>query len=284
MRRSGVRFISPAPFSRLCRIAVPCRFDSMFIASKFLSFLTQPIAWAILLLLSGLLLLRHRRKTALTLCWTALGVLLFTGWEGPVDKLIYRLEIRHAALAPDVSLQPYVGIVVLGGALSSSKLWEKPGNIALNSQAERMVVPIPLMQRYPHLRMVFTGGEGDLKWGKYTEADRAKIFFDMMGVDPARVVYESASRTTYDNAVLTASLPGVDPTQSWLLLTTAAHMPRSMGVFRKAGWNVTPYPVDFRSVQEPDWGGFSMTRGVEKWQYVLHESIGYLAYWLAGRI
>ena len=256
----------------------------MFLASKILSFATQPIAWAILLLLAGLAAQRRWHKAGVGLCWTALLVLLFTGWEGPVDIALYRLEAQYPAVTPATSLKPYVGVVVLGGALGGSALWEKPGQIALTNAAERMVVPIALLQRNPHLKLVFTGGEGNLNWSKYTEADRAKIFFDMMGVDASRVFYEAASRTTYDNAVFTAKLPGVDPTQPWLLLTTAAHMPRSMGVFLKAGWNVTAYPVDFRSAQEPDWGGYSITQGVEKWHYALHETIGYIAYWLAGRI
>lgn len=256
----------------------------MFVAAKFLSFLTQPIAWAILLLLAGLLTLGRWRKAGLALCWAALAVLGLTGWEGPADQALHRLESQYPALPPGADLKPYVGVVVLGGALGSSHLWEAPGQMALNNSAERMVVPIALLQRNPHLKLVFTGGEGNLSWSKYTEADRAKIFFDMMGVDPARVMYESASRTTYDNAVMTARLPGLDPKQPWLLLTTAAHMPRSMGVFVKAGWNVTPYPVDFRTSQKPDWGSYSIKDGVEKWHYALHEMIGYVAYWLAGRI
>ncbi len=257
----------------------------MFIASKFLAFLTQPIAWAILLLAAGLMIFRRAPRAGLALGWAALLVLLLTGWEEPVDKVMRHLENQYPAFAPETSLKPYVGVVVLGGALGSSVFWEKPGQISLNNQAERMVVSIALLQRNPHLRMVFTGGEGDLNWAKYTEADRAKIFFDMMAVEPARVQYESASRTTYDNAVMTARLPGVDPKQAWLLITTAAHMPRSMAVFRKAGWNVTAYPVDFRTTNNPpDWSGYSMRQGVEKWHYALHESIGYLAYRLAGRI
>ena len=256
----------------------------MFVAAKFLSFLTQPIAWAILLLLAGLLALKRWRKTGLALSWAALVVLGLTGWEGPVDNVLHRLETRYPALVQGADLKPFVGVVVLGGALGSSHLWETPGQIALNSHGERMVMPIALLQRNPHLKLVFTGGEGNLGWSKYTEADRAKIFFDLMGVDPARVMYESASRTTYDNAVMTARLPGLDPKQPWLLLTTAAHMPRSMGVFVKAGWKVTPYPVDFRTSQQPEWGGYSISEGVQKWQYALHEVVGYVAYWLAGRI
>ena len=111
----------------------------------------------------------------------------------------------------------------------------------------------------------------------------AKAFFDSMGVPPQQVVYESASRTTYENAVFSAALPGVDPRQPWLLLTSAFHMPRSVATFRKAGWNVTPYPVDFRTGDSTAWTQYSLWLGAEKWQLVLHELAGLLAYRLAGR-
>ena len=163
-------------------------------------------------------------------------------------------------------------------------MWKFPGRIALNSAAERMIVPVGLMQRNPQLRLLFTGGEGNLIKDAMTEADRAKIFFDSMGVDPKRVIYESRSRTTFENAVLSAQLPGVDHRQPWLLLTTAAHMPRSLAAFRKAGWNISPYGVDYRTAQQVDWTGFSLARGAEKWHYALHEMIGYWAYRLTGRL
>ena len=116
-----------------------------------------------------------------------------------------------------------------------------------------------------------------------SEAERAKLFFDSMGVPPQRVMYESASHTTYENAILSAKVPGVDPTQRWLLLTSAFHMPRAMALFRKAGWNVTPYPVDFRTSNDTPWASYSLAGGADKWHLVLHELAGLLAYRLAGR-
>lgn len=256
----------------------------MFIASSLLSFATQPLSWVLILLAFGLLWMRRSPKVGRQLCQAALVVLLLIGWQLPVDALLRQLEAAAPAPDPNASLKEFVGIVVLGGALERSEMWQQPGRIALNSAGERMIVPVGLILRHPHLKLVFTGGEGNLRRGAFTEADRAKLFFDSMAVDPARISYESKSRTTFENATLTAAMPGIDKQQRWLLLTTAAHMPRSLGVFRAAGWNVTPYGVDYRTPNEPNWTGYSLAIGAEQWHYALHEIIGFWAYRLAGRI
>lgn len=255
----------------------------MFIASKLLSFATQPLAWVVMLLLCGLFFMPFRRQVGMRLNWMALGLLLLQGWEPLPEAVLRALEAQYAAPTNGISLQPYVGVVVLGGALEPSYVWQGHGQMALNDAAERMVVPIALLSQNPQLRLLFTGGEGELFAGGLTEADRAKIFFDSMGVAPQRVMYESASHTTYENAILSARLPGVNPAQPWLLLTSASHMPRSMATFRKAGWNVTPYPVDFRTGSEVQWTRFSLSDGAKKWHLALHELAGLLAYRLTGR-
>ncbi len=259
----------------------------MFIASKFLSFATQPIAWAMIFLGLGLVVMRRWPRGGKRLCWAAFVTLALVGWQFPVEVLLRQLETQYPAPDPKADLSRYVGVVVLGGALERSEMWQRPGQVALNAAGERMIAPIGLLKRNPNLRIVFTGGEGDLILQPLSEGARAKRFFDSIGIEPERVTYESRSRTTFDNAVFTALLPGVDKSQPWLLLTTCAHMPRSMGSFVKAGWNVTPYCVDYRAPEFASWTGFtnySFTLGVEKWHYVLHEMIGYWAYKFAGRI
>ncbi len=255
----------------------------MFVVSKLLSFATQPLAWVLILLLAGLLCMPTRRRWGMRLSWSALTVLVLQGWQPLPDALLRHLETQHPELATGTSLQQFAGVVVLGGALESVDVWQGHGQVALNDAAERMTVPVALLQQYPHLRMLFTGGDGELFAQGLTEADRAKLFFDSMGVAPQRVVYESASRTTYENAVLSAAVPGINPAQPWLLLTTASHMPRAMALFRKVGWNVTPYPVDFRTGTHTPWTNYSLERGARKWHVVLHELTGLLAYRLAGR-
>lgn len=255
----------------------------MFIAAKLLAFVTQPLAWVVLLWLGALLSLPVRRRWGMSLGWLGLSLLLLQGWEPLPDALLRQLETRYPAAPAETDLQRYSGVLVLGGALEPAYVWAQHGQPALNEAAERMTEPLALARRYPHLRILFTGGEGELLARGLSEAERAKIFFDRMGLGPQRVLYESASRTTYENAILSARLPEVNPAQPWLLLTSASHMPRAMATFRKAGWNVRAYPVDFRTGADTPWTQYSLAAGAKKWQNVLHELIGLQAYRLTGR-
>lgn len=259
----------------------------MYIAGKFLAFATQPLAWATLLLVLGLVLMRRQTRAyghkGQGLIFSALFILLMQGWEPLPDALLRQLETTHAVQQPGATLKNYAGVVVLGGALESSYVIEGNQQPALNSAAERMTMPVSLLRQFPHLRLLFTGGEGELFAEGLSEAERARVFFDSLGVPPQQVIYESMSRTTFENATLSAGLPGVNPALPWLLLTSAYHMPRAMAVFKKTGWNVTPYPVDFQSGEKTPWSKYSMATGARKWKLALHEIFGLLAYKLAGR-
>ena len=259
----------------------------MFIIAKFLAFATQPLAWAALLLMLGLLLMRRQTRTfghrGRGLVTSALLILLLQGWEPLPDALLRRLETTYPVIKPGATLQTYTGVIVLGGALEPSYVSQGNDQAALNSAAERMTTPISLLRQAPHLRLLFTGGEGELLAEGLSEAERAKVFFDSQGLPPQKVIYESKSRTTFENATLSANLPGVNPSQPWLLLTSASHMPRSMAAFKKAGWNVTPYPVDFQTGEHTPWSQYSMAQGARKWKLALHEIFGLLAYRLSGK-
>jgi uncharacterized SAM-binding protein YcdF (DUF218 family) len=255
----------------------------MFLASKLLSFVTQPLAWVALALLAALICLPRRHRCGLRLGWFALILLLLQGWEPLPDAVLRQLETRHQGPAASSRLNNYVGVVILGGALESAHVWQGHDQVALNDAAERMTVPLALLRQNPQLRLLFTGGEGELLPEGLSEAARAHVFFDSMGLAPQQLVLESASRTTYENAQFSAILPGVDAKQPWLLLTSAWHMPRAIATFRKAGWNVTPYPVDFRTGSHTPWTQYSLWQGAQKWQLALHEIAGLLAYRLAGR-
>ena len=182
----------------------------MFIASKLLLFVTQPLAWVALLLLCGLLAaklgLTWGRRWAPRLSWAALAVLLLQGWEPLPDALIRQLELRHPELAADTPLQDFAGVLLLGGALEPAYVWQGHSQVALNDAAERMTAAVPLLQKQPGLRLLFTGGEGELLATGITEADRAALFFASMGVPRERLVMESASRNTFENAVFSARL------------------------------------------------------------------------------
>ena len=254
----------------------------MFIAAQLLSFLTQPLAWVLTLFTLGLLLQRRWRRTGTTLLWGALAVLVLQGWEPLPEALLRRLETQYPA-PPQIDLSRYAGVVVLGGATESSYVWEGHEQPALNEAAERLTAALPLLQRAPQLKLLLSGGEGELLSKGLTEAERMRRFYASQGVPAQRLLLESAARTTYENAVLSAALPGVDKTQPWLLLTSAWHMPRSMAAFEKAGWNVTPWPTDYRTGLSTPWTHYSLAGGANKWRTALHEYLGLWVYRLTGR-
>ena len=255
----------------------------MFIAAKFMAFLTQPLAWVALLLLLTVVLVRRRPAWAVRVGSAALVLLLLLGWEPLPDALLRHLESLYPPVARQHIAPDTAGVIVLGGALESAYVWSVPGQSALNDGAERMTEAVALLRQQPQLKLVFTGGEGELFGGDLPEAERASVFFEGQGIPAARVLFESVSRTTYENAVLSKRIVGVEATQPWLLLTSASHMPRAMAAFRKTGWNVTAYPVDFRAGKATPWTQYTLDQGVKKWRIGLHEVIGLIAYRLSGR-
>jgi uncharacterized SAM-binding protein YcdF (DUF218 family) len=257
----------------------------MFFLGKVLALITQPLVWVVLVLLAACAALLLRRvRGGLRLVLLALGLLAFTAWQALPNFLLHQLESRYAEIAPGANLQGYTGVIVLGGATASGRVQQDHQQPQMNDAAERMTAPVAMLRSNPHLRVLYTGGEGSLRGIGPTEAERAGKFFNTMGVPTSQVQYEDQSRNTYENAVLTAKLPGVNPKERWLLVTSAWHMPRSMATFAKAGWNVTAYPVDYRTGQTSDWLDFNLAGGASSWETALHELVGLLAYRLTGRL
>lgn len=251
-----------------------------YLAAKLLALLTQPLGWVAALLILALLW----RKAMKRLLIAALALLLLIGWQPLPDLLLRHLENQSAEFAPDADVSAYAGVIVLGGAQEAALQSLAHKQPLLNGGAERMTAVTALHLRFPHLKILFTGGEGRLVAEGPSEAERAKAFFTTQGIAADRVLYESASRNTYENAVLSAQLAGVDKAARWLLVTSAWHMPRALATFQKAGWNVTAYPVDFRTGDATPWSEYSLLGGAERWQIALHETLGQAMYALAGRL
>lgn len=243
--------------------------------------LTQPLTWVALLLLLALWWIPRRPAIArgLLLVGVALGVLI--GWMPLPDALLRRLETRFEP--PQGSLQAFVGMVVLGGALESGQYRRSTGGLALSNVSERLTVPLALMQQCPQLRLLYVGREDSVMRPDGSSVNKARLMLTNLGLDERRAMFEEASRNTYENAVLGAALSGVDKKQRWLLVTSARHMPRAFATFRTAGWNVTPYPVDYLTSSQTAWTEYSLANGILHWQAALREYLGSLAYSVMGR-
>lgn len=158
--------------------------------------------------------------------------------------LIAPLEDRFPTPPADAPA-PY-GIIILGGAIKG--LESAARGQTVTDDGDRMAQAVILSRRYPEARIVFTGGNGSLTLKDDREAEEARKYLVELGVDPARITLESQSRNTDENARFTAALVHPQPGQRWVLVTSAFHMPRSMGLFEKAGFDVVAYPVAFRTL------------------------------------
>jgi uncharacterized SAM-binding protein YcdF (DUF218 family) len=176
------------------------------------------------------------------------------------------------------------GIIVLGGAVDAA-LSHARGQVSLNEAAERITEGVALARRYPQARILLTGGDGSLIQTGYSEADATRKLFIDLGIAPDRIVIESASRNTWENAAFSYRTVEPRADQTWLLVTTAMHMPRAVGCFRRAGWSIVPYPVDYRTYPTVEFEvSFGFPGGLDLLNLVVKEWDGLIAYYLLGRM
>jgi len=182
----------------------------------------------------------------------------------PLGELLIRpLETRYPA---NPTITAPTGIIVLGGAEDADRTayWHQ---IQLNDAGERFTAALALARRFPKAKIVFTGGSGSLRdvlEKGVSGATVAKQFFSEQGIPASRLILESKSRNTAENARLTYALLQPKPGQTWVLVTSAFHMPRAIRSFRRAGWTgVIPYPVDYRSGRFVDDIGWDLTKNLK---------------------
>ncbi|MGH6895664.1 MAG: YdcF family protein [Geminicoccaceae bacterium] len=252
-----------------------------YYASKVLWVLAQPSNLLLVLVVgSALALLLGRRRLAAWLLYPAALALLVVGLMPVGQWLTLPLENRFPALAepPD----DIDGVIVLGGAVDLA-VAESRGLVAFKENAERNIALVELAERYPDAKLVFTGGSGGMLGTGISEADVMREFARRHGLD-GRVIFEDQARNTYQNAVLSKPLAAPAPEQRWLLVTSASHMPRSVGVFRQVGWRVIAYPVDFRTSDEVGFmQGPDAARRWTEFDQAIKSWVGLAAYWLTGR-
>jgi len=253
----------------------------MFGLSKVLGFFALPSNLLIAVALAGILLMRTRfRGFGQGLLIGAVLLLAVIGIAPIGNALMLPLEERFPKWEAK-GVAPH-GIVVLGGAVSPEVSAARK-DVALNEAAERMTAVAKLARDYPSARIVFTGGSGRL-FGGASEADFVTALFESFGIPRDRIVLERNARNTLENATFTRDLLKPKPSERWLLVTSAHHMPRSIGLFRKAGFPVEAHPVDFRTRGSDDLAGpfKSLAGGLARTDAAVHEWAGLLVYWLTG--
>ena len=254
-----------------------------FPLSKLIFFVLTPSNFLILLGLLGCLLLFTEFGRGIGRVLTVAGFLglLVAGLSPLPAWILAPLENRFPAFTEDE--RPVAGIVVLGGAVEADTSIGRD-QITVNEAGEREIALADLARRYPQARLVFSGGSGSMRDDAVSEAEIVSRFADTLGVPRNRLILEQQSRNTRENALFSARMVQPKPDERWLLVTSAWHMPRSVGCFRKAGFDVTAYPVDYRTNWPRDayrLNSFAST-GLGELDIGVKEWIGMIAYRFAG--
>jgi len=258
-----------------------------YFLSKSVGFLLQPSVIVLMALGLGLLAGAFgRARAARRLLLAAFFGLLIGGLSPLAHILTIPLENRFPRPKLEQVREKAAGIIMLGGAQDTLVATKRKVN-ALTDAAERLTDSLMLMKALPGKPLVISGGGAQILYDSSSEAETAHRMFERLGADPKLLWREERSRNTYQNAAFTRRLlekRGMAD-KPWLLVTTAFHMPRAMGCFRKAGLKVIPWPVDYRTRGWSDAARpFSRpSNGLRRLDMIMREYIGLLAYRLTGR-
>jgi uncharacterized SAM-binding protein YcdF (DUF218 family) len=225
----------------------------------------QPSHWILIAAVLGVVFWRtpfgRASRGAAVILVVVLGLLPTAAW------LMRPLETRFPMPPP---LEHVDGIIALAGSelVTLSEAYRQP---QLDSMGDRLLTFLTLATRYPEAQLVFSGGR---------QSAVARDVILGAGVDPSRVRFDADSNDTCDSALKTRALVQPAPGQRWLLVTSSFHLPRAIGCFRAANWEVVPYPADYR--RGPSAFHFGLVANLEDLDLAAHEWLGLAYYRLRG--
>ena len=253
-----------------------------FFLSKTAAYLLLPSNLFITLGLAGFALRFTRwRRAGARIALGSIFILLAFAFLPIGSVLMNELEQRFPAWdatrgAPD-------GIIILGGSIDPSLSLDR-GSPAVVTAAGRIIAMAKLARQFPSARIIYSGGNGSLIPGKPAEADFIYPLLDAFGVPRARVLLETRSRNTEENAVFAKAIANPKPGEHWLLVTSAWHMPRAVGCFRRIGFPVEAYPTDWQTRGDVRLvPSLEPAKNLVSTDNAVHEWLGLLAYRLSGR-
>lgn len=254
-----------------------------FSVSKLFWLFFQPLTIIFVLLLLALAWIWIGfRKLGLTALISGVVVLFISAYTTLGSVMLVPLEDRFPKIA---ELPQHVdGIVVLGGYMNGDINAGRPG-FELNSAADRIFETMRLARLYPDAKVIVSGGDGAFFEEAKPEADSTRLMLSDLGFSGDRFIFENKSRNTVENAAFSKALASPQPGETWLLVTSAYHMPRSVGCFRKAGFDVVSWPVDYKTSAKQGLSLYfeSPNEALSRFSVAMREWVGLAAYWLTGK-
>lgn len=255
-----------------------------FVLSKLLWALLSPLNVVIILLTAAMLAIYLKRnKIARLLGFAAWAVLMVFGVLPTGSVLMKFLESRYEV--PNPMPWRVDGIIVLGGTIDTD-IGLSRGAPQLDGTIDRLTTFIGLARRYPRAKLVFTAGIGAVDQSGVAEGQMIGDVLRRMNFNPGRrLMIDDRARTTYENALYGKELARPKPGQTWLLVTSASHLPRAVGVFKKLDWPVIAIPSDYQTDGTIRWlaGPSGFLGNMALSHMALKEMLGILAYGLTGK-
>lgn len=253
-----------------------------FFLSKVLTFLLNPLVWFFALMLWFYKSKNERRRKKVFI--SALVILYLCTNSFVVDELARAWE----PVTPDyyLSNEQYDVAIVLGGI---GRIDERQKRFDFTYSGDRLFQTLELYHRDRVKKIMFTGGSGSIRYPEHKEALYVKKYLNTIKIPDSCLIIESESKNTYENAVNCKKiLDSLGFNGSILLVTSAFHMPRSMAVFKKAGYtNVTPYLTNrISGPRRFDWDHCFIPNSdaLTTLNMLIHEWIGYLVYKTKGYV
>ncbi|MCP9496205.1 MAG: envelope biogenesis factor ElyC [Pyrinomonadaceae bacterium MAG19_C2-C3] len=215
----------------------------MFILKKIISAFLMPMPFCLLLIFAGLFLLWFTRRQKMGKVFVTVGAIVLTlcGYDIFARHIIKPLERQYPAFAINAEIQSSVRwIVVLGGGAAEDD-FIAPTNQLSNASLARVVEGVRIQRTMPQAKLLLSGGS---VFGSPPEAEIMRAVAEALGVERATIVLETESRDTEDQARNIRSIVGDD---AHVLVTSAAHLPRSVALFNKLDMHPVPAPTDYEA-------------------------------------
>jgi uncharacterized SAM-binding protein YcdF (DUF218 family) len=253
-----------------------------FTISKILSYFLSPLFWILLLVFLALLL--RKRRSGLRILVTTLILFCFFSNRFVVDEVVRAWEIP---LVPASALEPsYDAAIVLGGSVVTYD--RAADRLIFRETADKLLQTIELYKNGRIRYILLSGGAGDLFMRDRSEASDMRTYLLAIGIPDSVILVDTLSDNTHENARNSAEiLQRHFPHGNFLLVTTALHMRRASGCFRKEGLLVTAYPTNKLTGirrNDPEHLFIPQTESFLYWRNWLHEIIGYGVYKIKGYI
>jgi len=258
-----------------------------FILSKIIAFFIMPINFLFVITVLWWLSAAKFKMPRLTKFLARFTLLswIIVGYYPIPDYLLSQIENTYPQATVDYST--LTGVIVLGGGEGKGTIAEARNEASLSRGAERLSESVKAYKNNPSLKVLYTGHTGSIFHKGWSGSDIAKKFLLDQGVAPEKIILETKSRNTYENAILSKTfLEQAGNEGNWGLITSAAHMNRSMKIFEKIGLGerLIAMPVDYETSGKSDWWRFDLKDGNDLWRNYLHETIGTWVYKLTGKL